>query len=190
VQHGDDYASDVETLPDGRVRIRVTYLEMREKPTEVVAPPDDRPVAILHLRQPTLSYYRYLYETVGRPWGWTTRDEQSDEQVLEIIQHPDTEIHVLHVDGVPAGFAELDFRGRPDVELIFLGMVPEFIGQRWGPVLLSHAVEAAWACRPERFWLHTCNLDHPKAVAVYERAGFVQYKEAFKVRDDPRKVMT
>ena len=65
---------------------------------------------------------------------------------------------------VPAGFAELDFRGLPSAELLHFGLIPEFIGQGLGPRLLQHTIEAAWARATERFWLHTCSLDHPKAI--------------------------
>ncbi|MBV8196845.1 MAG: GNAT family N-acetyltransferase, partial [Candidatus Eremiobacteraeota bacterium] len=38
----------------------------------------------------------------------------------------------------------------------------------------------------ERFWLHTCNLDHPNALAFYKRSGFVPFKREIEVYDDPR----
>ena len=187
MQAVNDRSNEVEVLPDGKIRIRVTHLEMREKPNVSFVPPDGRSAQIVRAHRPTLSFYLYLYETVGRPWGWSLRDNQTDEQIQAVIQHDDTEIHVLYVDGVPAGFAELDFHHMPDVELIHFGLVPEFIGKRWGPVLLQHTIDAAWARSPKRFWLHTCSLDHPKAITLYQRAGFVPYKVEEIIKDDPRR---
>ncbi|HRE21127.1 MAG TPA: hypothetical protein PKW21_08860 [Rhabdaerophilum sp.] len=34
--------------------------------------------------------------------------------------------------------------------------------------------------------VHTCSLDHPRALAFYEKAGFRPYKRAVEIFDDPR----
>jgi hypothetical protein len=52
--------------------------------------------------------------------------------------------------------------------------------------LLHWIIEKAWSHQPRRFWLHTCDLDHPKALAVYQQAGFVPYRYEEKIVDDPR----
>ena len=39
---------------------------------------------------------------------------------------------------------------------------------------------------PERVWVHSCNLDHPHAIAVYQRAGFVPYRQESTIIADPR----
>ena len=85
------------------------------------------------------------------------------------------EVFVLHVRGVPAGYVELDRRIEDEVEIAYFGLVPDFIGRGLGPALLGWALERAWSCGPRRVWLHTCSLDHPKALAVYRRAGFEVY---------------
>ena len=181
---------NIEPRPDGRIEIRATYLEMCAPRAD--APPAAPPGASLHIMRavrPTVSFYRYLFNTVGGPWRWTTRRLQSDEQVRRSIHDDDTEIFVPYVDGVPVGFAELDCRRMPDIELLCFGFVPEFVGRRLGPVLLRHAIGAAFARGAKRFWLHTCSMDHPKAVAFYQRAGFVVYQEETKWIDDPREVL-
>ncbi len=176
----------VKVLPDGRLKLHVVYLEMHSKPEQTPPPSPGFDVRFMRALRPTVSFYRYLYRTVGEPWLWTTYNAVSDEELRAIIQHDDTEIHVLYADGVPAGYAHLGFQGMPDAELLFFGLVPEFIGKGFGPVLLHYAVEAAWAREPARFWLHTCSGDHPKAVSVYRRAGFVPYKDGTSIIDDPR----
>jgi GNAT superfamily N-acetyltransferase len=45
---------------------------------------------------------------------------------------PRNELHVLHVDGKPAGFAELNRRQPDEIELVQFGLMPEFIGQGLG----------------------------------------------------------
>lgn len=170
----------------GKLKITITYLEMREKPQlrELTSPSPK--IKIIPAINPTGSFYRYLYNTVGGPWLWYERRRMSDEQLRDSIQNSKVEIYVLYVDGVPAGYAELDRRHETDIELAYFGIMPEFIGQRLGPFLLNWIVNKAWSYHPQRFWLHTCTLDHPKAVAVYQRAGFVPYKVEEKIIDDPR----
>ena len=40
--------------------------------------------------------------------------------------------------------------------------------------------------RSRRVWVHTCTLDHPSALGVYQRAGFSAYRRERVVIDDPR----
>jgi hypothetical protein len=51
---------------------------------------------------------------------------------------------------------------------------------------MDQAIARAWAKPISRFWLHTCNFDHPAALAFYRRSGFTPYKMMAEVMDDPR----
>src|SRR5437762_2605991 len=112
------------------------YLQMFAHPQRVVAPPRDG-LAVIHARKPTLAYYRFLYDAVGRDYDWISRKKLSDEQLSAIIHDPRVEVHVLMADGVPAGFAELDQRKKDEVELVQFGLMPEFIGQGLGSYFLQ-----------------------------------------------------
>jgi GNAT superfamily N-acetyltransferase len=154
----------------------ITYLEMH-------APPDGAPqqepegVAIVRAETPTMSFYRFLYNTVGGPWNWIDRKRLSDEDLAAIIQHSDVAVYVLYLRGVPAGYAELDRRKQQEVQLAYFGLMPEFIGRGLGVFFLDWAVREAWREHPERVWVHTCTSDHPRALPMYQRAGFRPYKE-------------
>lgn len=160
--------------------VKVTYLQMFQRPDRVVPAPRDG-LLVLHARQPTIAYYRFLYDAVGRQWHWVRRTKYSDEELGRIIHDPRDEIHVLHVDGVPAGFAELDRRVEGEVELNQFGLTADFIGQGLGKWFLQWTIDRAWSYGPKRFWLHTCTLDHPNALPNYKKAGFEVYKEETKV---------
>lgn len=178
--------SSEPNLPAGKLKIAITYLEMQDEPQSRALTAPATNVLIVPALKPTISFYRYLYNTVGAPWLWYERRQMRDEQLRDIIQNPQVEIYVLYVDGVPAGYAELDRRHETDIELAYFGIMPEFIGQRLGPFFLNWMIDKAWSYHPQRFWLHTCTLDHPKALAVYQQAGFVPYKREEKIVDDPR----
>ncbi len=127
------------------------------------------------MRCSTPSFYRYLYQAVGGPWTWTERLVLSDQELMTIIGDPAVEVNVLWAGGVPAGYAELDWRLRPDVELAYFGLAPEFIGQGLGRYLLDWSIRHAWRQCPRRLWVHTCDLDHPRALPAYQASGFRVY---------------
>src|SRR5262245_17946667 len=113
------------------VDFKVTYLEMFSPPRKIIPPRRDG-LSVFHAKKPTLSFYRYLYETVGKPYHWRSRRNLPDAELAALIHDPRMENHVLYVDGVPAGLAELDRRIEGEIELVQFGLVPEFIGQGFG----------------------------------------------------------
>lgn len=137
-------------------------------------------LTVIHARHPTVAYYRFLYNSVGKDWQWTSRGKFSDADLARIIQDPHEEVHVLFVDGVPAGFADLDRRVPGEIEIVQFGLVPEFIGQGLGKYFLHWVIDRAFRYHPNRLWLHTCTNDHPAALPNYLKAGFVVYKEETK----------
>ncbi|MGH7004085.1 MAG: GNAT family acetyltransferase [Alphaproteobacteria bacterium] len=169
-----------------RLETVVTYLEMRAPP--LARPPRQPPhkLALLRAPRPSVSFYRHLYAAVGEPWFWYERRAMTDADLSGAIGAEGIEISVLYADGEPAGFAELDFRAKADVNLVYLGLVPHFIGHGMGSYLLAWVLDDVWRRGPERLWVHTCSLDHPRALRLYQRAGFVAYKQETKVIDDPR----
>jgi GNAT superfamily N-acetyltransferase len=94
---------------------------------------------------------------------------------------------VAYEAGCPAGYAELDARASPTVDLAYFGVMPDWIGRGVGPWLLDLAVRRAWsALAPSVLRVHTCSLDHPAALRTYERAGFVVTSSREDEEDDPR----
>lgn len=177
-----------------RLRVTVTYLEMLQPPTRTpLRPPlSKHPLALMRAHEPTVSYYRYLYDTVGEPWLWYERRQLSDKKLREIIEDDDVTLYVLLHGAVPAGFAELDRRRkgterRGDTHLAYFGLIPEFIGRHFGHYFLEAVVDLAWEQNPEgRLTVHTCTLDHPAALPLYQRCGFVPTGQRTTEIADPR----
>lgn len=161
------------------MKVKTTYLQMFARPERVV-PPLREGLAIVHAKTPTVAYYRYLYDAVGRDYDWISRKKLSDAELAALLNNPQLEVHVLMADGVPAGFAELDRRIEDEIELVQFGLMPEFIGQGLGRYFLQWTIDKAWSYKPRRFWLHTCTKDHPTALPNYLQAGFAIYKEEVK----------
>ena len=158
------------------VDVTVYYLEMFA-PSQRDVPAPREGLRVLHAHSPTVPYYRFLYNAVGKDYHWLSRRKLSDAELATIIQDPRNELHVLHVDGSPSGFAELDRRRPYEVELVQFGLMPEFIGQGLGTWFLQWTIDTVWSYQPKRLWLHTCTLDHPAAMRLYKKAGFVQLSQ-------------
>ncbi len=168
-----------------KLECTVTFLEMRARPTDPGPLMPAAKLTLLRAEQPSVAFYRFLYETVGTPWLWHERGRLGDDELAEIISDPEVEVYVLYAAGVPAGFSELDLRKMPDIELAYFGLMPDFIGRGLGRYLLRWSIDQAWTHTPKRLRVNTCNLDHPRALGLYQRAGFVAYKQETTLIDDP-----
>ncbi len=164
----------------------ITYLEMREPPQTPRIPAPFAKLALMRAEDCTVSFYRYLYETVGTPWLWYQRRLTADAALAAELAKPTTEIFVLYVGGLPAGYFELDAAAPEETELCYFGLIPEFIGRGLGPFLLRAAIDRAWSRPIKRLWVHTRRFDHPKALGHYQRAGFVVYARQELRFEDPR----
>ena len=169
-------------LPKGKIAAIATYLEMFAAPAGTTAAPDGRFEPIGR----DLARYRDLYRTVGEPWLWFSRARMSDRDLAAILTSEDVAALAFRVDGADIGMVELDFRRGRECELCFLGLVEGAIGAGWGRVLMDEAIRRAFSRPIERLWLHTCTLDHPDAVGFYMGAGFVPFRRAVEIADDPR----
>jgi len=158
------------------MKVTTIYLQLWAHPQRVVPPPADG-LTVVHAKKPSVTYYRFLYDAVGRDYDWTSRQKLSDAELAALLNDPRLEVHVLMVAGVPAGFAELDRRIDGEIELVQFGLMPEFIGQGLGRYFLRWTIDKAWSYNPRRLWLHTDTKDHPAALPNYLKAGFSIYKE-------------
>src|SRR5215475_11940796 len=157
------------------VELLVTYMEMTAPPAGPALPPPlpEAAVARETLRRPE---YLRLYREVGEGLQWDLRLGVADAALDRFLADPATDIHLLRLDGAPAGFCEMDRTALPEVEIVHFGLLPSAQGNRLGPYLLDRALRAVWQEAVQRVWLHTDTNDHAKAIATYERAGFRVYE--------------
>lgn len=158
-----------------RIPTVVTFLEMRAKPTNIVAPLPKDKIAILRAETPAVHFYRYLYDAIGRDYYWVDRKKLDDAALETIIRHPRVELYVLYCNGSPAGMGELDFRSEGICNLAYFGLMPEAVGRGLGFFFLNQSIALAWANPISKLLVNTCTLDHPRALPLYQRAGFEPY---------------
>lgn len=172
-------------IPPTMLATVVTCLEMTARPLARPNPPTDG-LVVERWHSPSIDDYRALYRRVGEDWLWMSRVVMSDDGLRAIIEHPAVEIYALKSGGEKLGLLELDFREAGECELSFFGLDQSLIGSGAGRILMNAAIETAYAKPIRRFWVHTCHLDHPAALAFYQRSGFVPYKRMVEVFEDPR----
>lgn len=171
-------------VPAGKIAAVTTHLEMTARP----APRPD-PAGAWTLRRvdtPTLDWYRDLYGRVGQPWLWVSRIRMPDAELAAIIQSPLLAVCALAFEGRDEGLLEMDFREPAQCEIVSFGLTEKLVGTGAGRCLMNRALEIAWSRPIDRLWLHTCTLDHPAALAFYQRSGFRPFRRQVEVVVDPR----
>ena len=128
---------------------------------------------------------RFLYTAVGGDWFWVDRLGWNYAQWKENVDRPELETWIAYLSGTPAGYFELEQQYEVGVEIVYFGLLPQFIGQGIGSILLTRAVERAWELTEKRVWVHTCTLDGPAALTCYISRGFKLYNEEISEKDLP-----
>jgi GNAT superfamily N-acetyltransferase len=171
-------------VPPDRIAAVVTSLEMKSRPAP--RPEQAGPWRLQHMTRPDPGAYRALYGQVGDEWIWFSRLMMSDAELTAIIHDPKVEVYGLDVSGRLEGLLELDFRDDGEAELAFFGVTASLVGGGAARWLMNRALERVWQQPISRFWVHTCTLDHPNALAFYMRSGFVPFRRQIEIAPDPR----
>ncbi|MFV2093585.1 MAG: GNAT family N-acetyltransferase [Hyphomicrobiales bacterium] len=161
----------------GPIETTVTFLEMPQPRITTVPCPAGN-FAILRALKPQVHFYRYLYDQVGAGYMWVDRRRLSDAQLAEILGDDLVELYVLYVGGCPAGYGELDFRAGGEATLAYFGMLADYAGRGFGKFFLAELIATAWSHEISRLKVQTCTLDHPAALRLYQRLGFVPYAQS------------
>lgn len=172
-------------VPRGKLAAVQTFLEMRARPEPRPARADPS-WRVERIDPGDLTRYYALFHRVADEHLWTLRLQMSRDAVKALLADPLYEPYAL-VDGDgDEGLLEIDFRIANEAEVSLFGVAGPLVGTGAGRFLMNFAIETAWSHPIERFWLHTCTLDHPNALGFYRRSGFVPYERAVEIFDDPR----
>jgi GNAT superfamily N-acetyltransferase len=153
--------------------VTTTYLQMTEPGQLRPARAADLVVTRAELPSPSLN--RFLYAAVGEAWSWSSRLGWDRARWMAYLDRPELETWVGHQRGTPAGYFELE-RASGEVQIVYFGLLPEFIGRGLGGPLLTAALERGWQLGARRIWVHTCDLDHPRALSNYTARGMRPYR--------------
>jgi GNAT superfamily N-acetyltransferase len=170
--------------PGDTVPYTVTHLEMTARPTTPIPHmPFGAALALIAATNPPVDYFVYLYSTVGAGHEWTDWLNCAPHEREAFVTDPKVELFTLMVDGWPGGFFVLDFRQPGTCDLALFGLVPQAVGRGLSPWLLASAIHMGWD-RPgvTGMTVNTNTLDHPRALALYQRMGFFAVRREEKTR--------
>jgi len=173
-------------VPAGQIAAVVTHLEMRSRLPLRREQTKQGEFALRRVPNPDLVWYRELYRRVGEDWMWFSRLIMDDATLTTIIHDPAVEVYALRHRSRDEGILEIDFRRFPEIEIAFLGVTSSILGKGAGRYLMNRALENAWGRTPSRIAVHTCTLDHPRALEFYLKTGFIPYSRSIEIADDPR----
>lgn len=174
-------------LPPRTIAAVVTFLE-------VVLPLPERPgtrrsaaIAFDPILPTEPERFARLFRTIGKEWMWTSRVAWSAEEIAERLANPGVECYAIVVGGADVGLIEVDVGTAESLEIVLYGLVPEAVGRGIGVAAFGDLLDRL-AARPgaRRIWLHTCTLDHPKALGFYRSFGFAVFARAIEIGADPR----
>ena len=165
------------TLPTRLVDVVRTHLEMGELTS--LRPEGRTPPHTVTLTRERLNAARYraLYSAVGAQWHWRDRLLLSEKELSTYLASPHVHVWVLRSNQQEAGYFELQRYADGRVEIMYFGLLHEYIGRGLGGWLLTRAVEEAFALNASRVTLHTCTLDGTAALPNYLARGFVIVRE-------------
>jgi GNAT superfamily N-acetyltransferase len=169
------------------VEITVTHLAMTERPAYPRPPiPGGATAALIAAEAPPPWYFLDLYEAVGAGYEWTDQLTRPEPVLRAMLADPEVVLYTFMRAGWPHGFFLLDGRRAGTCDLAYFGLVPEAHGRGFGRFLLCTAVHMAWD-RPgtTRLTVNTNSLDHPRALPLYQQAGFEPVR-----RETRRRVLT
>jgi len=143
-------------------------------------------VAFSKVDPPIPELNRFFYAAIGGSWFWIERRSWTYAQWAAQVGRPDElETWILTVDGVPAGYVELERCADRRVEIVYFGLLAAYIGQGLGAHLLTCAVERAFEMGATKVTLNTCNLDHPQALMNYQARGFREVRTEVRQKEVP-----
>ena len=167
------------------VEYTITYLEMTARPRwDYPAQPSSlRGGSLQKADKPPLWYFFSVYDAVGGSYEWVDQHAEPPDEVRAWLHADTTELYTLFEGGWPNGFFMLDQKVSETCELAYFGLVPEALGKGIGTWFLKTAVLAGWD-RPgtQRMTVQTCTLDHPRALALYQKCGFTPFGQEIKSR--------
>lgn len=177
--------SEFTDIPAGKIAAIVTYLEMHARPADHGAEAE-LPGELRFVPEPDPEEYLDVYRRIGADLLWFSRLCAPRDQLVSTLADPDYAVYALSCDGMDQALLELDFRNEKECELAFFGVSPALVGRGVGHALMQKAIALAWSRPIGRFWVHTCTLDHPRALPFYLRSGFTAYHRQLEIADDPR----
>ena len=123
---------------------------------------------------------KFFYKNIGKDHSWVDRLIWSDKQWVDYTSDKNMRTYIVKKNDDLAGYFELIFhKEQNEVEIAYLGLLPEYQNQNLGSYILSSAIKESFLKKTKRVWVHTCSLDHKNALNNYIARGMKIFKKEF-----------
>lgn len=120
---------------------------------------------------------KFFYKSIGQKHQWIDRLIWSETQWINYVSNSKVKTYIFKYKKDLAGFFELIFHSeKNEIELAYFGLLEEYQNKKLGSYLLSQAIKKSFSKNIDRFWVHTCSLDHKNALNNYIARGMKTFK--------------
>ena len=158
-------------------KIYRSYLEIKSlgELKEVKKPSENYSVDLADPKDFQLN--KFFYKNIGKNCQWVDRLVWSELNWSEYISDERLSTYILKDKDEIAGYFELLFNGdKKESEIVYFGILEEYLGKKLGGYLLSTAIKYSFTMGYSRVWVHTCSLDHKNALNNYLSRGMKIFK--------------
>ena len=121
---------------------------------------------------------KFFYKNIGKKHNWVDRLIWTDLNWIDYVSNEKISTYILKYNKEIAGYYELiSNHSNKEVEMAYFGILEEYFGKKLGGYLLSEAIKYSFSEGFQRFWVHTCSLDHKNALNNYLSRGMKVFKE-------------
>ena len=126
---------------------------------------------------------KFFYKNIGKNCQWVDRLVWSELNWSEYISDERLSTYILKDKDEIAGYFELLFNSdKKESEIVYFGILEEYLGKKLGGYLLSAAIKYSFTMGHSRVWVHTCSLDHKNALSNYLSRGMKIFKSETLIR--------
>lgn len=154
---------------------KVYYLQQLSL-SQLSAKPMNEHLSVQEIIEQQAQKSREFYIAVGQNWQWNDKLAWSEQQWLDYIESNQLRTFGAYIKGLLAGYFELHKHSDNSVEIAYFGLTADYLGQGLGGDLLTRCLQTAWQWQANKVWVHTCDLDHPSALANYQARGMSLYQ--------------
>ena len=159
-------------------KVQRFFLELKKdkKPKKQIIFPKN--IKIFLMLEKDININKFFYRQVGKDHFWRDRLLWSDKEWEKYINNKYLETGIMKLNDELVGFYEQEFhKNQNEMELIQMGILKEHQGKKLGSFLLRYIVQSVLNRDIDRIWVHTCSLDHKRALNNYLSKGLKIFKE-------------
>ena len=154
------------------------YLEIKSLENLKISKPPNNSCIVKLVNPPDFQLNKFFYKQVGKKHRWLDRLEWNDQKWINYVGSEKVDTYILKDNKNLVGYFELIYQfEKKECEIGYFGVLPEFVGKKYGGFLLSEAIKKSFQLKSNRVWVHTCSLDHKNALTNYLNRGMEIFKE-------------